>query len=257
MTRAPRLLAAAAVLTVAFAAVACGVPAPPPTPGVTSGDPARSRIVGALPNVDGGVYLVDLERAGDLSPGSRIAPLVADLVGDAEFLLESMAPPVTVLSGVAADAPVPQEAIRVDDNVVFAGRELAEDIVGRLRDDAAPEPQLSPLAATDAPVAWTGPSPAPDAPGRTTVAASPELVTVTIAGLGQHTGAVASRIEGELASGAPPGSPGKPWNRILGDAEVTAGDGAVTVTAVPVDLPGPFLRILLDGQQLTFLAVSP
>jgi hypothetical protein len=232
------------------AAVAC---AGGPTPPVGEPDPARSRLLGALPPAEAarGVYVVDLAASGDFNPGSRLAPIVAGLAADAELLVETAAPPVTLLAGVGDDVTVPAEAARVDDVVVLAEPAVRDEVVARLRDGARPEGLLAGLAVAGPPVGWAGPTPSPSGLGTTVIELRPDAITFRVSDV--PLAAAAEHAQRELTEGAPPGSPGKPWRDVLGDAVVERDAGTLLITAVPLDLPGLFLRALIDGRQLTFL----
>lgn len=252
MTR-PRLLVAAAALL----ALACSAPASAPLTGGAAVDPARARLLGALPPEEAarGVYVVDLDAAGELSPGSRLAPIVAPLADDADLLVETTAPPVTLLGGVGAEVGTPAEAVRVDDVLVIAAPEVRDAVAARLRDGAAPDRAFAELAATAAPVAWRGPTPAPNGAGTTTVTLSDDEVQFVV-DLDASVVAAQEHARQVLREGGPSGSPGKRWSTVLPDATVAAEDGRLVITAVPGDLPGLFLRVLLDQRQMTFLPTA-
>lgn len=224
-----------------------------PAPGMDV-DPARARLLGALPPAEAarGVYIVDLHEAGELSPGSRIAPLVAPLAQTADLLVETAAPPVTLLGGVAPDVDTPAEAVRVDDVVVIGAPPARDAAVARLREDAQPEGLLAQLAAASAPVGWAGPTPAPNGSGTTIVTLSEDRVEFAV-DLQVPGAAAEDHARRQLAEGGPSGSPGKPWRSILDGAEVSRDGDRLIVTAAPADLPGLFFRVLMDQRQVTFL----
>ena len=222
------------------------------TPPVGEQDPARARLLGALPPAEAarGVYVVDLATAGDRNPGSRLAPLLGGLVDDAALLVETTAPPITLLSGIGADVSVPAEAVRVDDVIVLAEPAVRDGVVERLRDGARPEGPLADLAAAAPPVGWVGPTPTTEGSGTTVVEVRPDEVSFRVR---DAPSAAADDVERELAQGAPPGSPGKPWRDIFGNASAKLDAGTLLITATPRDLPGLLLRSLIDQRQLSFL----
>lgn len=239
-----RRLTAACIVAVTLAG--CG--------GGDTGDPQRARLLGGLPpdQADRGVYVVDLTTAGELSPGSRVGPFLGAVLDEADLLVETTAPPVTLLGGVAPDIATPAHALRVGTTLVFAEPEVAETVAQRLRDEQAPVPGLTAAAATSAPVVWLGPTPATRAAGSTLVELAPDTVTFTVTPASPSDTAV-EETRGALSAGTPPGSPGKSWDVLLADADVHADGERVVITATPRDLPGPLLRSLLDQRQLTFL----
>lgn len=213
------------------------------------------RVLGGLPLTEArrGVYVVDLTEAGELSPGSRLSPVVRPFVDSgATLLIETAAPPVTLLGGVPASMKIPQGAIRVRDVVVFAEPDVAKEVEERLRTEEQPDSDFLVLAGPQ-PVGWAGPTPSPDATGRTTIIATPDRLRFTV-DLGDADPVAAKQhVEEELASGAPPGSPGKPWSTVFGDPDVTIDGEELTLTVRPLDVPGLFLRALIDQRQATFL----
>lgn len=244
-----RLLPAAAAL--ALAACAGGPPAP-------ALDPDRTRLLGGLPPDEAarGVYVVDLQEAGELSPGSRVAPLVAPLVDDAKSMVETAAPPITLLGGVDAGVDIPAGATRIDDVIVIAEPAVRDEVVARVQREAQPEGTLTQLATASAPVAWAGPTPAPNGTGTTVAALSEDSVRFAV-DLEDPSGGAVEHARRELLEGGPAGSPGKPWRSILAEAEVSQDGDRLVVTGVPADLPGLFFRVLIDQRQITFLPQAP
>lgn len=249
MIQRPRLLLAAAALVL----TACSGGAPGPV----AANPSLARLLGALPPEEAvrGVYVVDLDEAGELSPGSRLAPMVAPLADDADLLVETAAPPVTLLGGVGDGVAVPSEAVRVGDVLVIAAPEVRDAVAARLRDRAQPDGALAELAAASAPVAWHGPTPAPNGSGTTTITVSEQEVRFVVDAQ-VPTAAAEDHARQVLRAGGPTGSPGKRWSAILGGATVTTQDGRLIVEAVPEDLPGLLLRVLIDQRQVTFLPAA-
>ena len=237
------LLAAAALVLVACAGDA---PAAPP-------QSERARLLGAIPPdaAARGVYVVDLDTAGDLSPGSRIAPLVAPLAEDAEWLVETGGEPLTLLGGVPDDVPTPEMATRAGEVLIIGAPEARQAAVDRLEDGAVPQGSLAELAAADEPVGWAGPTPSPDGQGTTVITLADDRVR--FATETEAPGAAAADVQEQLETGGPVGSPGKRWSSVLGDPEVTTEGNRLVITAVPEDLPGLFLRVLVDQRQITFL----
>lgn len=237
------LTSAVVGLTLTLAGCVAGGPA---------GDSERARLLGGLPpgEAERGVYVVELDAAGELSPGSRVGPFLGPVLEEAELLVETTAPPVTLLGGVAQDIPTPEHAVRVGTTLVFAQPDVAEATATRLRDAADPSRALAAAAASPAPVVWFGPTPSPGAGGTTLVELDTDDVTFTVA---PASAVAVDRMQTELNDGGPPGSPGKTWPTLLGDAEAHQDGDRVIVTAAPRDLPGALLRSLLDQQQLTFL----
>ena len=241
-------ISAAAMLAAAVLAAGCSPPATPVE------DSPRARLLGALPaeQAERGVYIVDLATAGEASPGSRLGPLLEGVIDDADLMVETAAPPVTLLGGVDESVPTPPDAVREGTTLVFAAPDVAAATRQRLRDGELAAGELVELSASSAPVAWRGPTPAPEATGRTTITLSD--ATVMMRADTSAPGPLAESVREQLQSGGPPGSPGKPWSTLMADPDVVAGPGHVTILATPRDLPGLLLRSLVDQQQLTFLA---
>jgi hypothetical protein len=250
LIRRPRsLLAAAAFVAAVVLLTACyrSPPAPPPT--------GNRLLLGGLPPEQAarGVYVVDLDRAGELSPGSRLGPLLESVLDDAEVMVETAAPPVTLLGGVSQDVPVPQGGVRQGTTLVFAEPAVAEQVTQRLRDAVEPSVGLGDIADGPEPVRWRGPTPAPAGSGSTTINFSDAEVFIRVEGAGGAV--VVDDVWHRLETDGPPGSPGKRWPTLLEQAEVVPeAEGAFRVVARRGDLPGLLLRALIDQQQLTFLS---
>ena len=227
----------------------------PAGPTAPAADAQRLRLLGGVPPADAarGLYVVDLEAAvGDLSPGSRVGPFLGGVLEQAQLLVETNAPPVTLLGGIPDSVETPEHAERVDDALVFAEPETVAVAAGRLRQHATPDDALAGLAASAAPVAWIGPTPSPAGTGRTLIEMDAKSVTFTVTPTITVDEAAAFATD-QLATSGPPGSPGKPWSTVLTDIDVTTSADAVVITAKPSDLPGPLLRSLVDQRQLSFL----
>lgn len=243
-------MAGAALLVVACTG---GPQAPASTP-AAGVDEQRLRLLGGVPPAEAerGLYLVDLKAAGEQSPGSRVGPFLGTVLDQAQLLVETTAPPLTLLGGMDDEIETPSHALRVDDVLVFAEPDPAQAAADLLADGAAPGPELTAAAASQAPVVWVGPTPAPNAEGSTLIELGADSVTFSVTPSDAVDVAVAHARQ-ELAAGAPPGSPGKPWTSVLAEADVSVDGPQVIIRARPLDLPGPFLRSLIDQQQLTFL----
>ena len=214
----------------------------------------------ALPDdaLSRGVYLFKGDLGEDLSPGSLVAPIIGSLISQADLVVETGAPPVTLLSGLPEDAALPEGMVRVED-VAFLGSpgdmKAVETGLGSNRELEEP---LELLARSPAPVGWAGPLPGCQ-PGTTVdlsegnlaMALSASSIELTV------TGPSAQKLEPSvnerLGSEGPAHSPGKPWRTILTDPEVVFEDQRLLIEAVPVDLPGGLLRQLLDTRGLSFL----
>jgi hypothetical protein len=247
-----RIAAVAGVIIAAVTAVTLAAswrsfegPARPPT--------ANALLLGGLPPAQAakGVYVVELDGVGDLSPGSRLGPLLEGVIDDAEVLVETAAPPVTLLGGVPEEVAVPEGGLREGTTLVFAEPAIAEAVVQRLRDKAEPSLSLRDIADDPAPVRWHGPTPAPNARGTTTIRLSFEEVSL----ITEARGDVVADVWEALKHEGPPGSPGKSWRTMFRRAEVVPYDAdPFRIAAQPGDLPGLLLRALIDQQQLTFLS---
>ena len=215
---------------------------------------ALLRMLGGVPAAEAerGVYLVDLGEAGELSPGSRVGPYLGGVLEQADLLVETAVPPVTLLGGVDAEVQTPEHGLRVDDILVFAEPDLAQAAANLIAEQAQPDAALAAAAASTAPVVWIGPTPSPTGKGRTVIELDTDSVTFTATPTVPVSDAV-EFTQAQVAKSGPPGSPGKPWSTIFTAAEVSADGDQVVITATPQDLPGPLLRSLVDQRQLSFL----
>jgi hypothetical protein len=221
----------------------------------------RSRLVGALPD-DALERGVDVIEPGGLDPlrvpASLLDPIIGELVAQAEVMVETAAPPLTLLAGIPAETALPLGARRIDDIVAIGRASDLAVVESRMGEQAPPRDGHVDLAGSDAPVAWSGPLPElhPDGqelgPGRALLEVFTDDVLITVHPTVRATIGAAVIAE-RLADGAPPGSPGKPWRTLLPAAEVTTDGPAVHVRAEAHALDGQLLRALLDGQSLTFL----
>ena len=211
-------------------------------------------MLGGVPAAEAerGLYLVDLRRAGELSPGSRVGPFLGAVLEQADLLLETAVPPVTLLGGVDAQVDTPEHALRVEDVLVFAQPDVAKTAADRIAEDAQPATALAQAAGSPAPVVWIGPTPSPAGTGRTLIELDSDSVTFTVTPTLPVDEAV-EHTRAQLAESGLPGSPGKTWSTVFTDAQVSADGDQVVVTATPRDLPGPLLRSLVDQRQLSFL----
>ena len=191
---------------------------------------------------DRGVYVYEPAAGDEVTPGSLLAPVLGGLLDEAALVVETGAPPLTLLAGISSDAPAP--AVKVGDVVLLGAPGDVAAAQARLADDAAPEGLLARLASAGAPVGWAGPLPG----GDVLLEADAERVVV------RATGADAGAVTRALAEQAPPNSPGKPWRELLVRPSVEAVGDEVVVTATRGDLPGVLLRQLIDTRSLTFLA---
>ena len=251
----PRRLTAGAALALAFVAVGCsGQESAGPA------DPDRARLLAALPDdaLNRGVYLFRGDIGEELSPGSLLAPLIGSLIPEADLVVETGAPPVTLLSGLDEDVDLPEQMTLVDGVAVIGSDEdiaAVDDGLGGT--GKLPDP-LSILAASSAPVGWAGPLPGCE-PGTTTDLAEGTLTVALSEGSAELTvtGSSAKELESYVAARlddeGPAHSPGKPWRTILTDAQVELDRDRLVIEAVPEDLPGGLLRQLLDTRGLTFL----
>jgi hypothetical protein len=261
--RSARRLVAAAATCLLLAACGGGIPASGGPPDAAAGlvPDDRDRLLGALPDdaVDRGVYVVVPGDDPLRAPASLLDPMLGDLVAQSSVMVETAAPPLTLLGGIPDDAVLPFGAARVDDVVVAGRPEDLEEVTARMAEKAAPRPSHAAIARSDAPVAWSGPLPGLHSDGRELGDGRALLelrgedlrITVEVMTPVAHAAQV---IAARLADGAPPGSPGKPWSTLLLDAQVTADGDVVRVQARTEGLDGRFLRSLLDGQGLSFLA---
>lgn len=223
-------------------------------------DSERARLLAALPDdaLSRGVYLFKGGLGDEISPGSLVAPIIGSLIAEADLVVETGAPPLTLLSGLPRDAELPDRMERVG-NVAFLG--LPEDmsaVEARLESPGEPPEALAVLARSSAPVGWAGPLPGcapgdtpPISEGSLTVELSEGSVALSVTGPSAQElePLVAARLQDE----GPANSPGKPWNTILTDQRVSFDDGTLLIEAVPADLPGGLLRLLLDTRGLGFL----
>ena len=239
-------------VAVVAAAVLAGGCTSPDDPRVS----ANALLVGALPPAEAerGVYVVDLRDAGDLSPGSRLGPLVAGVIDDAVVMVETAAPPITILGGVPEDVAVPEGGVREGTTLVFAQPSTSAEVIQRLREHAKPTRKLQDMADATEPVRWRGPTPAPGAAGYTTVTLDRDEITFVTDG--DDSSAMQAGLLDDLANGGPPNSPGKPWRTMLRNPEMHPHGGAVRLVAERVDMPGILLRSLIDQKQFTFLAAA-
>jgi hypothetical protein len=219
------------------------------------------RLLGALPDdaVDRGVYVIDPTRAGPEAPASLLDPLIGSLVAESDLLVETAAPPVTLLAGVPSDRALPIGARRVEDLVVIGRPDDVAAVEDRLAGGAAPRAAHAALAASDAPVAWAGPLPLLHreearglGDGRFTFARDGDRISILV-DPGVPADTAVAVIRQRLVDGSPPGSPGRAWGELLRDPEVTVLDGSVLLSARAGNLDGGVLRTLLDGQGLSFL----
>jgi hypothetical protein len=217
-------------------------------------------MLAALPDdaLQRGVYLFEGDVGEDLSPGSLLAPIIGTLIPQADLVVETGAPPVTLLSGLDEAVELPERMARVGDVAVIGSEDDMAAVRAAVGAGGELDEPLSLLASSSAPVGWAGPLPGCE-PGVTsdpsegglTVALSERSAELTITGprAQELEAAVADRLEAE----GPPHSPGKPWRSILADHQVRLDDERLVIEAVPVDLPGGLLRQLLDTRGLTFL----
>jgi hypothetical protein len=221
----------------------------------------RVQLLGALPDdaVERGVYVVVPGGDPHRTPSSLLEPMLGGLIAQASLMVETAAPPLTLFAGVPDDVLLPTGARRVGD-VVVAGRPTdVEAVEARLAEEAAPRPEHELLAASVAPVAWSGPLPTlhPDdaalGPGRALLELGEEVVRITVQAATPPDRA-AGIITRRLTDGSPPGSPGRPWTALLPAAEVVVAEESVVVRARADGLDGRLLRALLDGQALSFLS---
>ncbi|MGH2692237.1 MAG: hypothetical protein ACRDHM_07005 [Actinomycetota bacterium] len=223
-------------------------------------DSQRARLLAALPDdaLERGVYLFEGDVSEELSPGSLLAPIIGSLIPQADLIVETGAPPVTLLSGLDEDVNLPERMARVDGVAVLGSDEDVAAVREALGEGSGLIEPLPVLADSSAPVGWAGPLPGCE-PGSTadlsegslTVALAETLVELSVAGRSAQD--LESVVDGRLETEGPAHSPGKPWRSILADHAVRMDGELLVIEAVPVDLPGGLLRQLLDTRGLSFL----
>lgn len=217
-------------------------------------------MLGALPGdaMSRGVYIFDGGLGEEISPGSLVAPLIGPVIQEADLVVETGAPPITLLSGVPDSVELPKDVVSVDGLAVFGSEEDTTVAERRIQSGAELPETLSLLAESSAPVGWAGPLPGCE-PGTSSslsdgtlfLEVSPSSVVMEV------TGPRGPELENEaalrLSEESPAHSPGKPWRTILAEPKVSLDDDRLAIEAVPVDLPGGLLRLLLDTRALSFL----
>lgn len=225
-----------------------------------SPDARRARLLSALPDdaLERGVYLFEGDVGEELSPGSLLAPIIGSLIPQADLVVETGAPPVTLLSGLDEEVELPPRMARVGDVAVLGSEDDVAAVRAALGGGGELGETLELLARSSAPVGWAGPLPGCE-PGTVTdlsqgslaVALSESSVELTVTGPSAQE--LETTVDGRIETEGPAHSPGKPWRSILTEHEVGADDERLVIEAVPVDLPGGLLRQLLDTRGLTFL----